>query len=98
MKNYTEEEKRILFAIRQAYDLGYKEGTINGAGHAHGHFHYMTEDELDNTAEEIFNYLFNDDDDEELYIPDDVDESNYDPYIGGDFFEADYNLGEAEEW
>lgn len=96
MKNYTEEEKRVLFAIHQAYDLGYKEGTSNGAAGAP--YHRMTEDELDETAEEIFGYLFDDEDVGELDIPDDVDESNYDPYIGGDFFETDYNLSEAEEW
>lgn len=93
MKNYTDEEKRILFAIHRAYEIGYKEGTSNGAAGAP--YHRMTEDELDDTAEEIFEWLFGDDTNE---LNDDVDETNYDPYIGGDFFEADYNLGEAEEW
>ena len=30
-----------------------------------------------------------DDGDEDLYIPDDVDETNYDPYCGCDMYEVD---------
>ncbi len=37
--------------------------------------------------EECDEFYFEEDDDEEDY--DDVDESNYDPYMGCDFFESD---------
>lgn len=33
--------------------------------------------------------MYFDDEDEDYYIPDDIDETNYDPYCGGDVFEID---------
>lgn len=96
MKKYTEEEQRILLAIHKAYRMGYEEGTANGAAGAP--YYTLTEEELDDMAKDIFEDLFWDMDTITVRdIPDEVDESCYDPYAGCEIFE-DYNLGEAEEW
>ena len=80
------EATRLLTAIEYAYRLGMVEGQNHTSG------------STSVRAEEIFEWLFGDEDIDTNELNDDVDETNYDPYIGGDFFEADYNLGEAEEW
>lgn len=53
-------------------------------------------EEYDEWADDVFQFLFEkacesigiDFEEEETYIPDDIDESNYDPYMGCDFFES----------
>lgn len=80
----TREEMSFLRdAIKFAYERGVSEAQANE----------NADSEL--RAQEIFDYLF---DEAELVPPDDVDETNYDPFAGSELFEADYNLGEPEEW
>lgn len=74
----------LLTAIEYAYRLGRREEQQH------------IDTDAATRAEEIIEWLFDDGEEEEA--GDDVDETNYDPFAGGELFEADYNLGEAEEW
>ena len=98
MKTYTLTKIDLLTLARVIYAHAYQEGTTNGA--AGVPYHRLSDDELDEQAEEMLNFYtdwWGDDDDDELDVPDDVDESNYDPYLGQDFFEFDHDLYDTEE-
>lgn len=96
MTTYTFTKDELLHFAEMVYKEGYNQRVFdNIAGKID-----TSDEDIAIGVEELLNFYTDwwGEDEDELDVPDDVDESNYDPYLGQDYFETDYNLGEAEEW